>query len=1614
MELLYSGGGDTLYRERGQGTLLLVAPLRRLERELALRPRLDPAWAVLPREHTSHRGQPALRLDDPGGQPLDRLHGDPVALGIALTRSVGAAHAAGLVHRNLHPGQVLVDEEGLARLTGFAGPGHLAYMAPEQTGRLSRPVDARSDLYSLGVILYQLLTGRLPFQAQDALEWVHCHLARQPAPPNLPAPWPDLLLKLLAKPAERRYQSARGLEADLVRCRQGRPFALGRQDRRDRLTVPGQLYGRTAELASLQAAFARVAAGGPSEAVVVAGYAGVGKSALLEEFQRGLPSALYAGGKHDQFRRDVPYAPLVQAFGELTRHLLGRPDSEVEEFRAAVTDGAFLTPLVPELEGLLGSPVEQPTRARFQAALLRFVQFFARPGRPLVLFIDDLQWLDPATLGLLDELLSLPHLLLLAAYRDHDAGPVPDLLARLRRVQVLRLSALPAAELERLVADALGSSARRVRPLARLIGRKTGGNPFFAMQLLTALADAGDLTWRNGWSWDAERIEAQQYSDNVVDLMLQKLGRLSANARQSLSRLACVGRRTELEEAEVLEAAGLVYRTSSGWALTHDRIQEAAYTLIPVADRPRVHLELGRELEAGGDVFAVVHQLNRAESLLTPWERRKLAVLNLRAARQARAATAYETALAYLAAGLKLAPGFGLEFAQAECEFLTGRLTEAEARLERLASRPRGRTRQGAVARLRMDLYTTLDRSDRALDVGLDFLRRFGIEWTRHPSDAEVEAELQLFREGPIEERLQLPLAGNPAWRAVLDVLGEAFPAAMFTDPNLLALVLLRLARLSLEHGNAPASVLGYMHLVLVLGGRLGDFGTSFRFADLALALVERPELSAHACRVYQGYGNFVLPWRRPVREGRAYLQRAQELARESGDLTFVAYLDFITMAQLLVSGVPLEELMSEAERALAYARERRFGLVQAMLSVQLGLIRSLRGLTRRPGSFAHEDFDEEAFEDRLRANPNLALPACYWWIHQLQARFYANRFEDAVAAATAAEPLLWTSPAFLRLSDYHFFAGLAKAALGRDPSVHARQLSLWARTNPANFAHRATLLEAEEARLTGRIEDAADLYEEAARAAAAQDFPQDEGLAHEAAARWYASRRLETAAQAHRQRARSSFERWGATAVVARLDEELPVNVDSTSGLGEVDLVAVIRLSQALSTELVLERLFEKLVLLAVEHAGAVRGVLVSVPDLCLEAVAEGGQVSLPRRPLTDADLPAAIVRRVLRTQESVREGPLLCLPLVRQGVTTGLLYLEQALTESVFTERHLSVLELLATQAAISLENARLYGDLQRAGELARTQFAVVTRTLDALAEEASSDRLLDHVVKAAEEFLGATSVRVSASPQELPGTVLLVPMLVAGETIGQLQVHWEQERELSREELSLSQALASQAALAHELARLSGESRRATIHAERSRVARDMHDTLAQGFTGVILQLEAAEDALAQGLPDDVNHHLHRAGQMARQGLHEARRSVHALRPQALERSGLVEALRELFEGMTLGTSLGARLRVLGTPCSLPAEWEDGLVRMGQELLANVLKHSGARQVDVTLAFGDGVRLEAQDDGRGFDLTAVTDGMGLTGLRERAEALGGSVTVGTAPGAGTTVSIRLPSKG
>jgi PAS domain S-box-containing protein len=1479
-----------LYRARSEedGSEVLVltpavqypAPdvLKRLEHEYSLREELDREWAVRPLALNRRGGQVMLVLEDPGSAAasLDRFlrptriseggseaGGQPMELGrflrlaVNLAAGLGKLHRRGLIHKDINPTHILVDlETNKVWFTGFGissrlarerqaaeSPeviaGTLAYMAPEQTGRMNRSIDSRSDLYSLGVTFYQMLTGTLPFTASDPMEWVHCHVARQPLPPaerrtEVPGVISAVVVKLLAKTAEERYQTAAGLEADLRRAlaeweSRGRidVFPLGARDLPDQLLIPECLYGREREIASLHAAFDRVAAGGGPELILVEGQAGIGKSSVVHELHRALALArgLFASGKFDQYKRDIPYASLAQALLDLIRPLLAKSETELASWRVALTaalglNGALMVTLVPELEHIIGPqpPVaDLPPRdeqRRFQLVFRRLLGVFARPEHPLALFLDDLQWLDAATLDLLEDLLTsdladqsgsdpaeqklrrtlqpdLRHLLLIGAYRDDEVTPTHPLIRRIAairqaggRVQVIVLKPLGLEDVSRIVVGAL--HCRSARPLARLVHEKTAGNPFFATQFLAALADEELLTFKRElacWTWDLRRIRAKGYTDNVVDLLLDKLRRLPATTQAVLKRLACLGSSAQIgilslvqsEREDALHStlsaairAGLLFRQEGVYKFLHDRVREAAYALIPDDERAAAHLTIGRRLAAHTlpgaveeSIFEVVGQLNRGAALIgSGKERERLAELNLIAGRRAKSSTAYSSALTYLTVGAALLPedawerchdlAFALELHRAECEFLTGGLAEAEARLAELADRAATPSELATLTRLQVDLFMTLGRSDRAVAVGLDCLRHFNVTWSAHPTKNEVEDEYaRLWRQlgdRPIEALLDLPRMVDPVACATMDVVASLVTPALWTDQNLRCLLIGRMGNLSLEHGSSDVSGYAYTAVGNVLGLYFGDYKAGFRFAQLGLDFVEQPGMERLKSRVYLAFGNLAKPSVRHAHAGQPLARYAFETAQQVGDLTYAGISCNNLLTQLLASGAPLAEVHQEAEAGLDFVRRASFGVVVSLITAQLGLIRTLRGLTPVFGCFNDESFEEEHFEQELAAEPSLGIAAFMYWIRKLQARILAGDHVAAVAAATKAEGLLWMSPAIFERADYHFHAALALIALyeasdGESAqyreglTTHHHQLQAWAEHCPENFASRAALVGAETARLEGRDLEAERLYEQAIRTARGNALLHNEAIAHERASAFYSARGFDEIAALYLQNSRHCYLRWGADGKVRQLDEthaNLETEGAAAGPVGKIearidqlDLATVVKVSQAVSSEIQFEKLIETLLKEALEHAGAQRGLLILPQgeqhriEAEIKTELNQVQVQLRHAPITSSELPESVFRYVIRTQQKiilddasvdnvfsedkylrqVCPRSILCLPLVRQTKLVGVVYLENNLAPRVFTEKRLAILELLASQAAISLDHARLYSELSRA---------------------------------------------------------------------------------------------------------------------------------------------------------------------------------------------------------------------------------------------------------------------------------------------------------------------------
>jgi PAS domain S-box-containing protein len=1440
-------------REEGSRPSILVrmpvadppasATVRSLQEEYALRSELDPAYVVRPLSMVRAHGLPMLILEDPPGTPLDLLLNGPMDiaqflhLAIRVAAAIGHVHSRGLVHKDIKPSNILVNAArdqawlmglGVAsrlpreRQSGQPSEflvGTLAYMAPEQTGRMNRSIDSRSDLYGLGITFYEMLTGALPFTATDPMELVHCHIARQPTPPceevsGVPRAVSAIIMKLLAKTAEERYQTAAGAESDLRRCltewetqRRIDEFPLGEDDTPDRLLIPEKLYGRESEIDALLAAFDRVVAGGRPELVLVSGYSGVGKSSVVNELYKSLvpPRGLFASGKFDQYKRDIPYATLAQAFQSLVQRLLGKSEADLASWRDALRDalgpnGRLIIELVPELELIIGHQPPAPdlpprdARRRFQLTFRRFIGVFARPEHPLALFLDDLQWLDGATLDLLENLLTgadLQHLMLIGAYRTNEVTSAYPLKQKLEAIEVaggkvveITLAPLAPEHLQRLISEALRCEAERAAPLARLVHGKTGGNPFFANRFIASLAEEGMLTFDHDaarWSWDLGRIRAKGYTDNLVELMVGKLSRLTAETQKAVQQLACLGNAAavatlslvygtpEMEIHSLLDEAvraDLLERRKDSYHFIHDRIQEAAYLLVPESLRPEAHLRIGRLLAANTPpeqreerIYEIVNQLNRGAPLITSdQERERLAELNLIAGKRAKAATAYGSALKYLAIGDALLPAdswerchslvFAAELNRAECEFLTGDLAAAEERLSALSVRAAKLVDKAAVACLRAALYTTLARADRAVEICVEYLREAGVACPPHPTDEDIREEYErLWTQlggRPIEALLDLPLMDDPGWRATMEVLTELSAPAYFLDANLMGFVLLRMANLSVEHGNCDGSCYAYSLMNTVLGSRFGNYPAGLRFGKLSLDLIEKKGLERFKARVYLGCGCSVIPWGRHIREGVALNRRSLETALQAGDQIYAAFAYSNLVTNRLTSAEPLAEVQREAESALEFAQNSGFGPGVAIVTAQLGFIRTLRGLTRELGSFCDDEFDEVRFEGHLGAGRSFVV--CWYWIRKLQARFYAGDYAQAVAAAARARPLLPGTSGLFEEADYHFYAALATAAASDSATPderrehsgalaeHHKRLALWAEHCPENFANRAALVGAEIARLEGWELEAERLYEQAIRSAREQGFLQNEGLAHELAARSYATRGFEAFADLYLRRARHCYQQWGANGKVRQLVERYPGLRDnepvresrgmSGAPVERLELATVLKVLQAVSGEMILDRLLDRVMRAAIEHAGAERGLLIARRgdelQILAQATSSGEDVTVHLRGSDHAEalLPQSLVRYVLRTRETViledaasqnlfsadpylvprRARSILCLPLINQGNLIGVLYLENNLAPYVFGPARIAVLKLLASQAAMSLENTRLYRDLAK----------------------------------------------------------------------------------------------------------------------------------------------------------------------------------------------------------------------------------------------------------------------------------------------------------------------------
>jgi predicted ATPase len=1416
-----------------------------------------------------------LVLEDAGLMPLaDAIRDRGLDLpfffqcGIHLAGVLESLHDRDVVLGLIEPSGILVNADGTrVQLFEFGvswrvgrqpqGTFATAYTAPERTGRINRAADHRSDLYSLGTVFYELLVGAAAFSAQDPLELVHAHIARTPPPPaaivaGIPETVSALVMKLLAKAPEDRYQSARGLRHDLERCSREwaaggsiAPFELGARDLSSRFQIPERLYGRTRERQVLLDAFTSTCEG-HTTVVLVSGYAGAGKTSLIGELWRPgtRERGYFASGKFDQVVRNIPYGAILEAFRGLVWQLLADHEQRVRLVRERLSEalggsGSVLAEVIPDIELVLGaqtpSPALNPVDAqnRFRYVFQAFVRTLGGREHPLVLFLDDLQWADSATLGLLHALATGPaisHLMLICAYRDNEVDAEHPVTAAVRQlksagasVRELTLAPLALPDLVLLLRDTLRGDAGEMESLARLVQSKTDGNPFFVRQFLETLAQEGLFRFdqaRDRWIFDLREIAQASTTGNVIDLMTQRIQRLSAVAQKAATLAACMGNRFEWETfltvarepeaaaaaalGEVLEAGliqvagGVEGQTASPtrYSFIHDRVQQAAYGLIPEDRREPLHLEVGRLLRARSDagtpderLFEVVNHLNLGRRLIdAPVERLELARLNLAAARKAKTSTAYETAASYVDAGLDLLPSSSwqseydltadLHLEALETHYLAGHFEAAERFFGRL-ERPEVRMfDRGRAYCLRIVLFENLSRWDDAIRSGLDGLALFGIVFPEDVAgkeallEREVEAAERARGGRTISSLVDLPAMTDPHMSLAMRILTHLWAPVYISGDHVMARIIsVTMVRLSLTHGNTADSAYGYVTHAITVGPVRGEYAAAYEWGGLALAVNDRFDDRRLRAKIHQQFQAHVNPWRRPFETCVPHAREAQQSGLQAGDFTYAAYGAVTESWPAFFGGRDLGRFVEEFTPTLALLDRIHMSEFGVVLQVLLNWALALQGRTADRLSLSAGAFDEDALIARYeRSSPFIVM---FFHAARLHLALVFGAHERALEAARSARAVAQIGTVWPVLIDV--WAALAMAAhaervsseerRGYDAHLYATRDLLRDLSNHCaeNFQGWFLLLSGEIARLEGHLPEAAMYFDEAIEHARRLENRQLEAMGHELCGRLWLYRDQPLVARAFMHDACRTYAALGATAKVDDIVERFrtlwahrgetvpPATSDALgSAARSLDMATVVKMTNAIGAEIEVGGLLRTLMLLALENAGAERGAFVQESDGTLmvgaEASADPAQVAVGQRVPLDraASLSQGVVRYVRRTGQPVvigdatrderfggdeyvlRERPksILCVPVEHQGRRSGVLYLENNLSAHTFTPDRIEMMRILATQAAISLENARLYHEMK--GEVTR-RTAAEEALREAVAElEALKNRL------------------------------------------------------------------------------------------------------------------------------------------------------------------------------------------------------------------------------------------------------------------------------------------------
>ena len=1390
-----------------------------------------------------------------------------------------------IIHKDIKPANILINPETKqVKLIDFSiasllpretqeikSPnvleGTLAYISPEQTGRMNRGIDYRSDFYSLGVTFYELLTGELPFKSDDAMELVHCHIAKQPPAitnQEIPQVLLDIVIKLMAKNAEDRYQSSLGLKYDLEQCLSQlnstakiEEFAIAQKDICDRFIIPEKLYGRENEVEQLLAAFERVSAGN-SELMLVAGFSGIGKTAVVNEVHKPIvrERGYFLKGKYDQFNRNLPFSAFVQAFRNLMGQLLTESDKTIKQWKQKIIqvlgdNAQVIIEVIPELERIIGQQPPAPelsgsaAQNRFNLLFQKFLKLFTTKEHPLVIFLDDLQWVDSASLKLIELLMhegDWKYLLLIGAYRDNEVFPTHLLIRTLDEmknmgaiINTITLKNLSQSKLNQLVADTLKCSEDSGFTLSQLIHLKTQGNPFFATQFLKSLHEDNLITFNfleGCWQCDITQINQQSLSSDVVEFMMFQLRRLSESTQDVLKLAACIGNQFDLETLAIVSEQSLVETAACLWnalqaglilpesdvykffvgvenqtenrenletvtyKFLHDRIQQAAYCLIPQDQKQKTHYHIGQLLlqqippEAREErTFELVNQLNYGIDLIVEQnERDELARLNLIACRKARAATAYQAAREYTTIGLQLLGEnpwlqnyemcLAFHDLGAELAMLSGDFEVMEELIEKVIEHSRSLLEQVNVYQIRIQSKYSQTKLTEAIAIGQKILQQFGITFPQNPTPQDIQysiAELnELIGERKIEDLVNLPIMTDEEKIAIVEIANSVIPAAYLTGSLLQPLLIALTVKLSIQYGNTEASAFSYAVYGAIAGNFIKDIDTAVKLGQLALGVVSKLDAKAVKAGVLLMVGIVILHRKSHIKETLPLLEQGYASALEVGNQEYAGNNVHNFCNYSFWCGQTLAKLERET-RNYSHELEQFNQLITLnYCRIYWQAILNLLGSPEHPIILSGEVLKEAEILPQLNSANDLyglyifnlyKLMLCYLFAEIESAQNHADEIKKYLisGAGLVSEPAFYFYDSLVALAAFNSDSIQISEVLQQVEQNQTQLQQYWANYAPMNHQHKVDLVEAEKCRVLQQKSQALELYEKAISGAKTNGYIQEEALANELAAKFYLDWDKEKVASGYMQEAYYCYARWGAKAKTDDLEKRYPqllkpilqqrqVNLNpletiaatgwkvsssstrssttaSTSISDALDFSSILKAAQSISSCIELDELVTNLTRIILENSGAKKSVLILSQDNIWQVRAitfvshndklQGEIQNILASESIDIskDIPNKIINYVKNTQKTIvidncktdisgvigeymmehQPKSILCTPIINQGHLVGILYLENKITSGVFTFERQQIINLLSSQAAISIENAQLFTNLQ-----------------------------------------------------------------------------------------------------------------------------------------------------------------------------------------------------------------------------------------------------------------------------------------------------------------------------